>query len=253
MLRLRLFGPGSTLIVETPNNNAAELVNKSMKSLAAVATYNFPFGWFDLAVVVLLVIGFFRGRKHGMSQEILFVLQWLMIAVIGGEYYEPLAKMLYDQGIFGPLACNLIVYLFIFAVIKIVFTNLKRFVGEKIFASDVFGKYEFYLGMVAGVLRYACISIFIVSLVNARAYTQQEIAENERKQVKDLGSSFFPSIPAVQDSILTKSVTGKLVREQLGQVLLKPTSPNEPPKKQEGPAKKRESAVDEVISGGKKK
>ncbi len=220
-----------------------------MNSLVGVTSYNLPFGWFDLVVFVLLVVGFFRGRKHGMSQEILFVLQWLLIVVVGGQYYEPLAKLLFDQGLFGPLTCNLIVYLTIFAVLKIVFTNLKRFVGEKIFASDVFGKYEFYLGMFAGIMRYACITLFIISLVNSRAYTQQEIAEKEKSQVKDLGSSFFPSIPAVQDSILVKSVTGSNVRAHLSQLLLKPASPNDPAKKPEGPAKKRESAVDEVISG----
>jgi len=222
-----------------------------MKSLVGVASIDSPFGWFDLVVVILLVVGFFRGRKHGMSQELLFVLQWLLIVVIGGQYYEPLSKLLFDQGLFGPLACNMIVYLCIFAVIKIIFINLKRFVGEKIFASDVFGKYEFYMGMVAGILRYACITLFIISIVNARAYTQQEIAEKEKSQVKDLGSSFFPSLPAVQDSVVAKSFTGQMVRSHLAQILLKPVSPNDPAKKQESPGKRRESAVDEVINGGK--
>lgn len=218
-----------------------------------LASFQFPLGWFDFLVIILLIVGFIRGRKHGMSQEILFVLQWLLIVVIGGQYYEPLSKLLYDQGLFGPLFCNLMVYLAIAAVLKLVFTNLKRFVGEKIFASDVFGKYEFYMGMVAGVLRYTCIVLFIISLVNARAYTQQEIAEKEKSQVKDLGSSFFPSYPAVQEQILTKSLSGEFVRTHLSQILLKPASPSEGPKKSDAPAKKRESAIDDVISGGKSK
>jgi uncharacterized membrane protein required for colicin V production len=225
-----------------------------MKSLSAISSLPMPTGgWFDMVVVVLLAVGFFRGRKHGMSQETLFLLQWLLIVVVGGQYYEPLSKLLYDQGIFGPLACNLLVYISIAIILKIIFTNLKRVVGEKIFASDVFGKYEFYLGMVAGMLRYACITIFIISLVNARLFTQQEIAELEKRQVKDLGSSFFPSLPATQESILNKSYTGGLVRAHLGQILLKPVSPSEGPKKSnvQGPAKRRESAIDEVISGGK--
>ena len=161
---------------------------------AAAAAKPLSFGWFDGVAIILLVVGFFRGRKHGMSQEILFLLQWLVIVVVAGQYYEPLSQMLYEQGLFGPLACNLMVYLSLVIVIKIVFTNLKRAVGEKIFGSDVFGKYEFYLGMVAGVARYALITVFIISLVNARAFTQQELAEKEKAQVKELGSSYFPSL-----------------------------------------------------------
>ena len=223
-----------------------------MKSVSEVTSYQFPGGWFDLVVIALLIIGFFRGRKHGMSQEILFVLQWLVILIVGSQYYEPLAKLLYDQALFGPMVCNFIVYLGIFAIVKIVFTNLKRFVGEKIFASDVFGKYEFYLGMVAGMVRFACITIFIISVVNGRAYTQQEIAEREKSQVKDLGSDFFPSLPGVQQQILATSLTGRTVREHLSPILLKPTSPTEVAKKMESPAKKRESAVDEVMAGKSK-
>ncbi len=223
-----------------------------MKSfIAAIASPELPAGWFDLVVLALLVVGFFRGRKHGMSQEILFVLQWLVIVVVGGQYYEPLGKILYDQGIFGPLMSYLIVYIGIAMIVKIIFTNLKRFVGEKIFASDVFGKWEFYLGMAAGVLRFSCYVFFILVLVNARAFTQQELAEEEKKQVKELGSSFFPSVVSVQDQILNKSWTGRNVRANMSQLMIKPTSPKEGPKKKDGPAKKRESVVDEVLDGGK--
>ncbi|MDB6024321.1 MAG: Colicin production protein [Verrucomicrobiales bacterium] len=226
-----------------------------MNNLLAAATppptIQFAFGWFDLVVLILLVVGFFRGRKHGMSQEILFLLQWLLIVVVAGQYYEPLSKMLYEQGLFGPLACNLMVYIAVVLVIKLIFTNLKKAIGEKIFGSDVFGKYEFYLGMVAGILRYACITLFIISLANASAFSQQEINERRKKQVAELGSSYFPSIPEVQDQVLNASFTGRLVKEHLSRILLKPASPTEDAKKKEGPAKRRESMIDEVIEGGK--
>ena len=38
-----------------------------------------PFNWFDFVLVVVLVVGVFRGRKHGMSEELLPLLKWLAI------------------------------------------------------------------------------------------------------------------------------------------------------------------------------
>src|SRR2546422_4577368 len=38
--------------------------------------------WFDLFVLVMLVVGIFVGRKRGMSLELLSVLQWLMIVFV---------------------------------------------------------------------------------------------------------------------------------------------------------------------------
>lgn len=214
----------------------------------AAAVHPLSFGWFDGVVIILLFIGFYRGRKHGMSQEILLVLQWLLIVVLGAQYYQPLGQMVYDLGIIGPLACYWLVYIGIAMVLKIVFTNLKRFIGEKLFASDVFGKWEFYLGMFAGVMRYACWIIFFLAILNGRAYTDQEIVEAEKRQTQELGSTFFPPLTKIQDQILKGSATGALVREHLDRMLIRPTSPNEGPKPAgPNPAKKRENAVNEVL------
>ena len=43
---------------------------------------NFTLSWFDLVALAVLVVGLFRGRKRGMSEELLDVFQWLLIVVI---------------------------------------------------------------------------------------------------------------------------------------------------------------------------
>jgi hypothetical protein len=37
----------------------------------------FAFNWFDVALVLVLAFGFWRGRKRGMTKELLPTLQWL--------------------------------------------------------------------------------------------------------------------------------------------------------------------------------
>ena len=38
-----------------------------------------PINLFDLVVIAVLAVGIFRGRKHGMSEELLSLLKWLAI------------------------------------------------------------------------------------------------------------------------------------------------------------------------------
>ena len=54
-------------------------------SLPSDLTYN----WFDLVVFVFLVIGVFRGRKRGMSEELLSIFQWLSIVLASANFYRP--------------------------------------------------------------------------------------------------------------------------------------------------------------------
>ena len=41
----------------------------------------FQFNWFDIALVIFLVIGAFRGRKRGMSQEVIPLFKWITITI----------------------------------------------------------------------------------------------------------------------------------------------------------------------------
>ena len=70
-----------------------------------------PVNWFDLAVVVVLLLGIWRGRKHGMSEETFPLLKWLVILFGAGAAYEPVGRYLESATVFGRLFCYVVAYL----------------------------------------------------------------------------------------------------------------------------------------------
>ena len=63
----------------------------SMQSLTA----NSPMvNWFDAVVVGVLAFGLFRGRRNGMSKEILPLFQWLAVVFVCGLFYSLVASCL---------------------------------------------------------------------------------------------------------------------------------------------------------------
>ena len=71
---------------------------------------DFQLTWFDLVVLGLVAYGIFRGRKRGMSEELLDVFQWLCIVVLGALLYSPLGKGLTQFAGFPLLLSNILAY-----------------------------------------------------------------------------------------------------------------------------------------------
>src|SRR5690348_16224440 len=118
---------------------------------------NLPFNWFDIAILLVLFIGLQRGRKHGMSEEIILVIKWLSIIVIGGLGYGVIGDVIADNSVFTRFASYLMAYIIIALGITVTFLVIKKMSNGKLVGSDVFGSGEYYLGMIAGVVRYTCI------------------------------------------------------------------------------------------------
>ena len=78
-------------------------------------------------------------------------------------------------------------------VIVPAFVFINRTIGEKLKGSDTFGKAEFYLAMPAGMLRFACIVLVFLALLNARYYTTAEVREMTKYQNDNYGSNFSHS------------------------------------------------------------
>ena len=67
-----------------------------------------PVNWFDAVVVLVLGFGLFRGRKNGMSKEILPLFQWLAVILVSGLFYSrggPVARQNGDLGPADQLIC----------------------------------------------------------------------------------------------------------------------------------------------------
>ncbi|MEW6160945.1 MAG: CvpA family protein [Verrucomicrobiota bacterium] len=213
---------------------------------------NLPFNWFDFIVLIVLVVGILRGRKRGMSEELLDVFQWLVIVVVCAMLYKPLGQFLSGYTHMSLFMAYVSTYLFVFLIIKLVFSGLKRAVGEKLVQSDVFGKMEYYLGMLAGALRFSCMLLVFMAVFNAIYVSPEELAAQQKMQKENFGTISFPTIGSLQQDILHRSATGLFARKYLNEQLIV-TTPYSAQVKREGPAKRLERAVDEVIEGKPRK
>ena len=162
-----------------------------------------------------------------MSEELISLLAWICIAVGCAIAYQPLGDLLANKSVFSQLSSYLMAYIAVALAIASTFAVFKRIAGGKLLGSDVFGKSEFYLGMIAGMVRFCCILVTFLSLLNARLYSSQEVQAGQAYQNDVYGSNFFPTLYSIQAQVFEKSLTGPFIRNQLGFLLIKPTAPDD--------------------------
>jgi len=182
--------------------------------------FNFSFNWFDLVVGAVLIVGFFVGRKRGMSLELLTVLQWIAIVILAALACDPFGRMMGEYSGFNPVLTYITAYLLTAIGIKLLFVLFRRMTGEKLVTRAVFGNLEYYLGMGAGVVRFACILLFGLALLNAKQYTKAEIKAKLDHQQDWAGSIYFPPFGVIQQTIFEDSMTGRTVKQFLSAQLI---------------------------------
>ncbi len=194
------------------------------------------FNWFDVALVGLLVFGFWRGRKRGMTKEFLPTLQWVAILLGAGFGHIYLADWLQHEGVvrqvFGNkfnehTAALMSAYLAIALVIFVVFVTLRRKFNPKLEGSNFFGGNEYYWGIPAGMVRFLAIVLVALALLNAPYYSSAEVAAakayNNRWYgggLKDYQGDFIPRMDEVQDAVFKQSLSGPLIRDYLSVLLI---------------------------------
>ena len=202
---------------------------------------NLSFNWFDIALVAVLAFGYWRGRKHGMSREALPASMWLVLVIAAGLGYQILGqcliqagliKKLFDASVSESTAGYLISYLLIAFVVFIVFSFIGKNFREKLSGSNAFGSGEYYLGMAAGTIRYACILLFALSLLNAPFYSAAQIAASEAYKArwygggeKGFSGDYLPDLSDVQTSVFKGSLMGPVIKNNLSFLLITTTAP----------------------------
>jgi uncharacterized membrane protein required for colicin V production len=187
-----------------------------------------PVNVFDLVLVVVLAAGVMRGRKHGMSEELLSLLKWLTILIGCAVAYGPVGNFfLSTTNVFSRLSCYLMAYLGVGLVILTLFAAIKRALGGKLLGSDLFGGAEYYLGMGSGFVRFGCMLLVGLALLNARSFSAAEVKARENYQNEWFGSNFFPGLHALQETVFVRSLTGPLIEDYLGFLLIAPTAPED--------------------------
>lgn len=188
-----------------------------------------PFGWFDVALVLILAFGIWRGRKNGMTKETIPMFQWVATVLVCGLGYETAGQLFINVSGWGRTACFILGYFSMMFVVYLVFIFLKRIFVPRLTGSNFFGSNEYYLGMAAGLIRYACMLFAALALLNAPYYTAAEIQRQkdfDRKTygagLQDFNGSFFePFYPAqIQVSVFQKSFTGKFIKQYANVMLV---------------------------------
>jgi uncharacterized membrane protein required for colicin V production len=183
-------------------------------------TFDYSYNWFDLVAVALLVVGFFVGRKRGMSLEMLSMFQWLAIVFVGALACDPFGRMMAEFSGLNPTLTYITAYLLTAIGLKVFFVLIRRMTGEKLVSKSVFGNLEYYLGMGAGVVRFACILMFGLALLNAPIVTDKELEAKLKHQQDWAGSIYFPPFGVIQRTVFRDSLTGRAVKEYLSAQLI---------------------------------
>jgi len=186
-----------------------------------------PINVFDIVAVAVVAGGLLSGRRRGMSAELIDLVKWLAVLFGCSAAYRDLGENIANTThAFGLLSCYIIGYIGVGILINLVFSLIKRGVGGKLVGSDIFGHSEYYLGMVSGVVRYSCVLLSFLAVLNARYFDPAEIRAMTKFQQNVYGSEMFPTLQTVQSVVFNKSLTGPLVKKKLGFLLIKPTPPD---------------------------
>ncbi len=205
--------------------------------------------WVDFATLIVLMIGVVRGRKRGMSEELLDTTQWVIIIIAGGLFYHALGD-LFTRPVVSRLACYMISYVGIALVVKVMFVLIKKKLGQKLLEGDVFGRYEYYGGMLAGAVRFGCIYFFALSLLNAPHYSAEFLAQRAKEVDYNYGSDFFPHPSKMQVTVFEKSMTGQNAKKYLSALMIERTSSNAKGlRDNKSLAKHNERTIDAIMSG----
>jgi hypothetical protein len=119
----------------------------------------------------------------------------------------------------------LMAYIAIALVILAVFALVKRGLGGKLLGSDIFGQAEYPLGMGSGLVRFTCMLLAGLALLNARYFSPAEITAMRKFQDDVYGSNFFPGLHSLQTTVFERSLTGPWIKDHLSFLLIKPTEP----------------------------
>lgn len=183
--------------------------------------------WFDAVFLIALGFGVFRGRRNGLSRELLPMLQWILLTITCGLGYPTVAQWCIRYLKWSRTVSDVAAYVVLALVILLCFAFLKERFTERMVKHDTFKGGEYYLGMPAGMIRFAFILLAPLALLNAPVYTAKEIADQKAYEQQTYGGgekgfsgNFFPSVHDIQDSVFVQSITGRFVKKNLGMLLV---------------------------------
>ncbi|HEX4121128.1 MAG TPA: CvpA family protein [Verrucomicrobiae bacterium] len=185
------------------------------------------FDYFDIVVLDWLILGLLRGRRTGMSRELLPLLQWIGIVLAAGLFYPPVSSIINQCTYLSPLWSNVSAYLLIAAAVHLIHLWLRRLFAVKLVEWNLFGAREYHLGMIAGMARFTCILLFVLALMTSEIPPSLKPAKLANSQKAKTGIR-LPTYGELQQDVLSNSFSGNWVQSNLRPVLIAAVTPPQP-------------------------
>jgi len=187
-----------------------------------------------------------------MSQELLPLLQWIGIVTAAGLLYEPFGLVIRQDTFFSALWSNVTAYVLIAAGVHLIYLWFKQMFAVKLVEGHLFGRSEFYLGMTAGAVRFACMLLAGLALMNSRVETEAELAKTEKFQKDNFSDIRFPTYGQFQQVVLFKSFSGNWIRSNLQSALIASAVPEPAPQPKINAQKNTKMVADVSVPPAKK-
>lgn len=174
---------------------------------------------FDALVLGALGWGVYQGKQQGAASTHVSVVQWMLIGFGGGAMGNLFGSFL--SSILGsPYWSQLIGYFVWIFIIMIVFAFLNSKGMGEWKNSDWFGRLEYPLGILGGLIKYFCIILTVMSILNAKHYTPAMIKADRDWQIEEFGSTLFPSLTMLNNMIFNTSFSGPNIKRVFGWAIL---------------------------------
>ncbi len=192
------------------------------------------FNTFDLVVVAVLGFGLFRGRRNGLSKELLPLLLWIVLVPLCAFGYQMVGGLFMNWAKLGRFWSLFDAYMALALVLLFAYSWIKGAFADKLAKTSFFKGGEYYLGMLSGVIRYACALVFVMALLNARLFSPAEIASARAADKQNLGGgefsgNYFPHLFTIQEWVFKQSFTGSCVKKNLPMLLIYTGMPGQQP------------------------
>src|SRR5258706_4647505 len=112
------------------------MIAAAAATTSSMSLENLPFGWFDVVLLAMIGVGVLRGRKHGMTKEVLPMFEWVAIVLLGGLAYEMVGQMFVNFARLGILGAYIGGYLSLALLVILVFVVLKKMLMPRLTGSN---------------------------------------------------------------------------------------------------------------------
>jgi hypothetical protein len=153
------------------------------------------------------------------------------LVLICGLGYSVVAQLFRNATSLDQLTSDVLGYLLLAFVVFLLTGIPKHKFADRLAVSNFFGASEFYLGMLSGVVRFACILLAALALLNAPFYNEEEILKQSDYDKTNYGgglyeANYFPHISTIQREVFVKSFIGSCIKTYLRPLLINTVQPD---------------------------